>query len=94
MEVSPEIFYKTFTKTLKPFAFYYYVAYEIFLQLDLSTSRVPTEADVECDFGDDSKMNEKLDLLEFENSTSDVTWKITHKYVSNGEYNVTCRCTN
>ena len=36
-------------------------------------------------------MNEKLDLLEFDNATTDVTWKITHKYTSNGEYNVTCR---
>ena len=87
MEVSPEIFYKTFTKTVCLLL----LAYEIFLQLDLSTSRVPTDADVECDFGDDSKMNEKLDLLEFENSTSDVTWKITHQFAVNGEYNVSCR---
>ena len=79
-------FIKIFTKQ-----FALLPAYEIFLQLDLTISRIPTEAEVECDFGDDSKMTEMLDLLEFDNSTSDVTWKITHTYASNGEYNVTCR---
>ena len=87
MEVSLETFYnKTVTKTICLLP-----DYEIFLLLDLTTSRIPTEADVECDFGDGSKMNEKLDSLEFDNATSDVTWKITHFYASNGEYNVTCR---
>ena len=87
MEVSLETFYnKIDTKTISLLP-----DYEIFLLLDLTTSRVPTEADVECDFGDGSKITEKLDSLDFDNSTSDVTWSITHKYATNGEYNVTCR---
>ena len=37
-------------------------------------------------------MNEMLVSLEFDNSTLDAsTWKITHSYASNGEYNITCR---
>ena len=69
----------------------FYPAYEIFLKLDSSTSRVPTEADLECDFGDNSKLNTKLDSLEFDNTTLEFNWKITHSYAFNGKYNVTCR---
>ena len=63
----------------------------MFLQLDLTTSRVPTDAEVECDFGDGSKITDKLDSLEYNNDTTDVTWKVAHRYAENGEYNVTCR---
>ena len=63
----------------------------MFLQLDLSTSRIPTDADVECDFGDGLTLSEKLDALEFDNTTVPVQWMITHSYTFNGKYNVSCR---
>ena len=65
----------------------------MFLDLDTSISRIPTDATVECEFGDGLKLNEKLDSLEADNTTSFpvVRWKINHNYAHNGEYNVSCK---
>jgi hypothetical protein len=52
----------------------------------------PTEASVECDWGDGVVFTEDLDNIVEEGDNDDyLRYKITHAYEINGEYNVTCK---
>ena len=79
---------------LYPFTKFYSFPIEAYLgYLEYSlTETLPTEASVECDWGDESTpFTGLLDEMESTNDTGVLRYLIEHAYEEHGEYNVTCR---
>ena len=77
---------------LNYFAIFPCVGYQAFLEYPIGFL-FPTEASVECDWGDGSDPDEYFlnDMLYSNESMIVNSFPITHVYEEHGEYNMTCK---